>query len=221
MKNSSVAKAVAIASLAWISACASSAQAGPVPLSDIQPYERAAYDRTVTECDRLTAHPSDPERVSEGVTQDAMDKSAAIEACLEALANDPDNPRLNYQLARAYNYAGQPLEGAPYSNKAVTAGYPQSLFVAGYVRLENWDGLGPDPCYGGELIRRSAEAGRLAGLIGFPHYAMAGRFADCESYPIVDKAELERFLNEAGPRAETYYQSILVQELKEKFEQLE
>jgi hypothetical protein len=30
-----------------------------------------------------------------------MDKPAAIAACQQAVAADPDNPRLNYQLGRA------------------------------------------------------------------------------------------------------------------------
>ncbi len=188
-----------------------------VSLADIETYDRGAYQRDVTDCDRLAAHPSDPEKVTEGVSQAAMDKPAAIEACLRAVADDPDNPRLNYQLARAYGYSGRHEEGDPYRDKAVAKGYPQSLFVVGYIRLEGWDGRAKDPCYGGALIRRSALAGRYAGLVGFPHYVMTGRFDGCETYPVIDESEITRFLTTAEERAGDYYQRLLVEQLKTQF----
>ena len=156
-------------SFAFVLALMLALQAGPVPLDEIATYDRAAWDRTVTACDRLAGHHDDPEAVTEGVSREAMDLEAAIAACLDAVAADPDNPRLNYQLARAYGYSGLHDEGQAYRDAALRAGYPQSLFVVGYIRLTGWDGRDRDPCYGGELIRRSAEAGRFAGLVGFPH----------------------------------------------------
>lgn len=186
--------------------------------ADIQTYDRNAYDRTVTECDRLAGHPSDPEKVIEGgITRATMDKPAAIKACLTALETDPDNPRLNYQLARAYGYSGLHELGDVYRDKAVRAGYPQSLFVVGYIRIEGWDGREPQPCYGGELVRRSAHAGRFAGLVGFPHYVQTGAFQGCEEYPAIDPKEIMGFLNEAESRADGYYQTILVRSLKAHF----
>ncbi|MEM9600150.1 MAG: hypothetical protein AAF926_03930 [Pseudomonadota bacterium] len=188
------------------------------PFAHIQAYEREAYDRTVTECDRLATHPSDPEAVlSEGVTRDEMDKHSAIEACHAALESDPDNPRLNYQLARAYGYSGLHEQGDLYRERAVKAGYPQSLFVVGYIRIEGWDGRTPDPCYGGELVRRSAQAGRFAGLVGFPHYVQTGAFSDCEDYPVINPEEISVFLDQAAERTSGYYQTILVRSLKAHF----
>lgn len=186
----------------------------PVSLDDIQTYDRADWSRAATDCDRLAGHPSDPERVGEGRARADIDLDAAIAACLDAVGDDPDNPRLNYQLARVYGYSDRHEEGDPYRNTALAAGYPQSLFVVGYIRLEGWDGRGKDACYGGELIRRSALAGRYAGLVGFPHYALNGLFDDCPSYPVVDDAEIKAFLDRAGPQSKTYYQRLLVSELK-------
>ena len=186
--------------------------------SEIKAYQRDDYKREVTRCDELAGHPNDPERVTDGVTQELMNKPAAISACLKAVKNDPDNPRLNYQLARAYGYSGLHEAGAVYRKKALNSGYPQSLFVFGYIRIEGWDGNTPDPCYGGELVRRSAEAGRFAGLVGFPHYVMTGTFENCNAYPKVDAAEIMFFLNEAEKKAEDYYQRILVKTLKTYFE---
>ena len=189
------------------------------PFENIVTYDRDAFDRTITDCDLLAGHPSDPERVIEGgITRDKMDKPAAIEACHKALKADPENPRLNYQLARAYGYSGLHEEGDLYRMKAVEAGYPQSLFVFGYIRIEGWDGRPKDPCYGGELVRRSAHAGRFAGLVGFPHYAQTGAFNDCDAYPAIDIEEINGFLDQAEDRASDYYQRILVKSLKAHFE---
>lgn len=190
------------------------AAAADDPFSSIKTYDRKDWNREATKCDRIAAHPGDPEAVTEGVEQAEIDLPAAIAACLAAVAADPDNPRLNYQLARAYGYSGKHAEGERYRVAALNAGYPQSLFVVGYIRIENWDGRGKDVCYGGELVRRSAVAGRFAGLVGFAHYALSGLFEDCEAYPVVDRAELRRFLEKAGAEAEDYYQRLLVAELK-------
>ncbi len=63
---------------------------------------------------------------------------------------------------------------------------------------------------------RSAIAGRFAGLVGFPHYALSGRFAECAETPAADKDELAEFLNTAEGRAAGFYQRLLVFELKAK-----
>jgi hypothetical protein len=189
-----------------------------LPLESIATYAREDWDRTVTRCDTLIAHPSDPEAVSAGVSRSDADLPAAIDACHDAVAADPGNPRLNYQLARAYGYSGLHADGQPYRDAALAAGYPQSLFVVGYIRVENWDGRGADPCYGGELIRRSAHAGRFAGLVGFPHYYLMGAFEDCDAYPVIDRAEMSAFLDDAEARAEDYYQGLLVQQLRARLE---
>ncbi|MEM9495437.1 MAG: hypothetical protein AAGA09_05500 [Pseudomonadota bacterium] len=187
------------------------------PFANIKTYDRDAHNRKETLCDQLAGHPNDPEAVARGVSQEEMDKPAAIAACLAAVENDPDNPRLNYQLARAYGYSGLHEEGDPYRTKALEAGYPQSLFVVGYIRIEGWDGREADPCYGGELVRRSAQAGRLAGLVGFPHYVQTGRLDRCGAYPVVRREEIQSFLQNAEGKARTYYQRILIKSLETHF----
>ena len=190
------------------------------PFGEIATYDRNSFHRAVTDCDLLAAHHNDPERVSEGITQNDMDKPAAIAACLKALENDPDNPRLNYQLARAYGYSGLHEESDPYRLKALNAGYPQSLFVIGYISILSWDGRGADPCYGGELVRRSALAGRFAGLVGFPHYVQMGTFDQCETYPAINKTEMKSFLDQAKNSTDDYYHLILIERLEKGIEGL-
>lgn len=204
---------ILVALLTFMAAAPASAN----PFADISAYDRDAYSRTVTQCDLIAGHPSDPERVTPGVSQEAMDKPAAISACHAALEVDPDNPRLNYLLARAYGYSGLHTKSDPYRIKALNAGYPQSLFVIGYIRIEGWDGRPADPCYGGELVRRSADAGRFAGLVGFPHYVQIGMFDECTDYPKIDVEEIRGFLDTAEEHADGYYQQILVKSLHSHF----
>jgi len=185
-----------------------------VPLDEIGRYERNAYSRAPTGCDRLAAHYDDPERVGEGVTRAAMDKPAAIEACRRAVAEDPGNPRLRYQLGRAYGYSGRHEEAIPHREAALRAGYPQSLFVMGYIRTTGWDGAPPDACYGGELILRSARTGRLAGLLGFPHYALLGYFDDCDGHPRYSDADLLELLDRAEAATSDFYKTALIAQLR-------
>lgn len=179
----------------------------------ISTYRRSDWSQEVTACDQLAGHPDDPEAVTEGVSRPEMSLEAAIEACEAAVQADPEHPRLNYQLARAYGYSGRHEDGQPYRMMALRAGYPQSLFVVGYIRLTGWDGREPDPCYGGALIRLSAQAGRFAGLVGFPHYALEGRFEDCEEL-IIDADELLGFLDQADAAGPDFYQSALITHMR-------
>ncbi len=166
----------------------------------------------ITQCDRLIAHPDDPDRVGEGVSRTNADLPAAIEACQQAVAGDPDNPRLNYQLARALGYSGRGGEALPYRAKAVAGDYPQALFVVGYITMLGLNEQPRDVCEGGRLIQRSAAAGRLAGLVGFPHYWQQGRFEDCGLS--VAPGELASYLEQAKEQAGgDYYKDLLIEQL--------
>jgi hypothetical protein len=173
----------------------------------------AAQD--VTECDRLAAHPLDPDKVAPGVPEGKVDLAAAIPACQAAVKADPKNPRLNYQLARVLGYAGRGDEAAPYREAAVAGDYPQALFVVGYIHLLGLNKAEKDACKAGELIRRSAIKGRLAGQVGFPHWSLQGRFAGC---PVKqDWAEMLGFLEAAkGQIGGDFHQGLLVETLTDQ-----
>jgi hypothetical protein len=196
-----------------------SAQSAPINPADIQTYQRDQWSREVTPCDIAAAHPDDPERVATGVARAAVDLEAARIACHAAVLADPENPRLNYQLARVYGYSGRHAEGEPFRMAALKAGYPQSLFVFGFIRLTGWDGAPADPCLGGELIRLSAHAGRFAGLVGYPHYAVSGAFDGCGIQ--IDKTELLGFLDRADAASDDFYKDILIAQLRHRVEALE
>ena len=82
----------------------------------------AAASAEVTECDRLTANPPDPDRVAEGVPRSQIDLPTAIAACKTALAAEPDVARFAYQLGRVYFYDGDVPQALNYMGRAADQG---------------------------------------------------------------------------------------------------
>jgi TPR repeat protein len=182
---------------------------------DFRPFDPSKYSQTVTDCDRLAAHPDDPYHVAPGNERKDIDLPAAMAACEAAVKKDPDNPRLNYQLARVYGYSGMGEKAIPYRAAAVDADYPQSLFVVGYLHLLGLNQQPQDTCRAAELIRRSAQQGRLAGQVGFVRWSLNGTFAGC---PVrQDPAEMLGFLEAAKSQVGgDFYRSQLVDLLTEQ-----
>lgn len=178
-------------------------------------YDVSGYSQTPTQCDRLASHPLDPFKVADGVSQSAVDLPAAIAACEAAVRADPDNPRLNYQLARVYGYSGQGEKAYPHRAAAVAADYPQSLFVVGFLHMYGMNKQPLDVCRGGELIHRAALYGRSSALVGYPRYVLQGLYDDCD-VPM-QREELLAFLaHERSLIGSDYYRGMLVDMLEEQ-----
>ena len=176
-------------------------------------YDYSRWSQAVTECDRLAAHGRDPGHVGTPVMSETMDKDAAIAACLDALEKDPDNPRLNYQLGRAYGYSGRGEEAMPYRLKALEADYPQSTFVIGYIHLLGLN-IEQDTCRALDLWLRSAKYRRLAALVSLPRHYLRGDFDACGVE--IPTADLRAYLEEAKKVSSDYYVGMLVDELLAK-----
>ena len=82
----------------------------------------SAFD-LVSECDLLSAHPSDPERTAEGVSDDEIVPKLAIIACESALEDDPTEPRYAFQLGRAFLSVKREEEARTQLANASAAGY--------------------------------------------------------------------------------------------------
>ena len=180
--------------------------------ADTLQWDASPYSQEVTPCDLTAAHGRDPNSVAPGVSQDEMDFPRAIDACKAALATDPDNPRLQYQLARVYVYSGQGEKAEPHMEAATAAEYPQALFVDGYMHVVGIHTLPRDVCRAERLLRRAAQYGRLAGQIGYARYALDGEFNECE--PAVAPNEIREFLATAATSTSDYYQSMLIEMLQ-------
>ena len=199
-----------------LAGAALAAPQAPLPTAS---WEASRWSSEITECDRLANHPDDPHKLTPGVGEKKVDLVRAVPACEAAVKADPENPRLNYQLGRVYGYSGQGEKAYPYRNKAVAGGYPQALFVIGYITFHGYNKQPKDVCHGAELIRRSAIANRFAGQIAFTHYALDGLLKDC---PIkIDRAELLGFVNAAAElTGGDFYKETLVERLKADVEAL-
>lgn len=182
---------------------------------EFEDYDYSRWSQEVTDCDRLAAHGRDPGHVAPAVTQQEMDKPAAIKACLAAVAKDPENPRLNYQLGRAFGYSGRGEEAMPYREKALAAEYPQSTFVIGYLHLIGVT-IEQNTCRAMELWLQSAKNRRLAALISLPRHYLRGDFQSCGvEIPDVD---LRAYLEEAKSLSDDYYVGMLIDELLAKLD---
>ena len=212
MKKTALALLVVV--VAVVASIMGSARAAGLP----QPtFDKSKFSQEPTACDLLAAHPDDPDRVAPGRerAEIAKDYAGAIAACESAVARDPENPRLRYQLARVLGYSGQGKLAMPHREKAIAGRYPQALFVNGFLYLTGQNENPKDVCKAGELMRESAIEGRLAGLLGFPRYAMQGTFAGCTVKQ--DRAELLAFLDAARQQVVgDFYRTMLVDLLREE-----
>lgn len=177
-------------------------------------FDTSKYSQKVTGCDLLAAHPDDPNKVAPGLKQSQIDLPAAIGACQAAVARDPANPRLNYQLGRVYGYSGQGEKAGPYRDAALAADYPQALFVYGFLHLSGENKATKDLCLAGELIRRSALYGRIAGQIGFPLWSLKGEFEGCAVKQ--DPQEMLGFLAAADEQTGDFYQETAIELLQDR-----
>ncbi len=129
----------------------------------------------VTSCDRLAAHPDDPDKTGSGVSQNELDAARAIAACDSDLRADPKNPRLAYQLGRALFSAGQSETARRQFAASAAAGYRQAQFMLGFLALN----IDRQPCAAGEHWRKAAQGGHLWAEFSFASSALAGTFAGC------------------------------------------
>lgn len=94
-----------------------------VPLLTAPTLARA--DNEIFECDRLAAHPIDPNRPEgiSGVFIDELEPALAIPACELALEQKPGHARLQFQFARSLYKAERFPEALQFIRLAVEQGY--------------------------------------------------------------------------------------------------
>lgn len=179
----------------------------------------SAQANAIEECDRLAAHPSDPDKVGKGVLQRDVDKPAAIKACGEAVKLEPNSPRLNYQFGRVNFYNGDAKTALPYLRKAADLNHEQAQFVLGLIE-RNGSGVDPaDPCKTQKLWSKAADAGLYSALVSYPRDVMKGLYADCKV--TFDKAQIKTYLGKANDIASNqggYYERLLMEDLRDQYD---
>lgn len=173
----------------------------------------------VTECDRLAAHPSDPDKLTEGVATAALMQALApaIAACEQAVAADPDNPRLNYQLGRVLFYNQEYARGFRLVEKAAALGHRQAQFVAGLIYADGQEGfIKPDHCRSLPLWQQAADRGHYAAEVSLSRNYLRGVYEGCGAQ--VKREAIVGYLQSASKKTKSYYEKLLVEYLLEQAE---
>lgn len=164
-----------------------------------------------TECDRLAGHPSDPDKIVDGVSQSQVLgwPNAAIHACQQAVAAEPGNARVRYQLGRVLFYTGRHADALPHLEASAAARHRQAQFVLGLFYTDGVKGvLEPDACRALALWRDAAERGHFAARVALSRDYLRGAYEGCESRP--SKTEVAEYLDSAAKDARDYYQRLLI-----------
>jgi Sel1 repeat/Putative peptidoglycan binding domain len=117
----------------------------------------------VTDCDRIAASATDPERVTQGVTIGALDGAAGVKACRAALAKYPNTARFEFQLARSLQKTEAFDEAAVLYGKLVEHGYFAALVNYGWL-LNNGQGVKQNQQAAVKLYLLAAQQGDLFGM---------------------------------------------------------
>lgn len=136
------------------------------------------FASAVTPCDREAGHGLDPDGVVAGVSRSAMDFEAAEKACRQAVADYPAHARSNYQLGRVLYYAGKGKESLPFLQASADAGYPQALFVLGFIQTIE-DQVPINYCAAAKLWTKSAALDHPWTGVYLPWEYLKGNFSDC------------------------------------------
>lgn len=87
-----------------------------------QPKDSSVFE-LVQDCDLLAAHPEDPQRMAEGVADDAIIPRLAITACQGPAERSGEDARFAFQLGRALLSQGRKREAVAQFEKAAKADY--------------------------------------------------------------------------------------------------
>jgi uncharacterized protein len=90
-------------------------------------------DSLITECDIVAADPYDDGRITAGVPWGLVNTSIAIRACVRAVAKDPNNPRLLFNLGRALDIAERFEEAEKFYRQAADLGYASGFKNLGFM----------------------------------------------------------------------------------------
>jgi TPR repeat protein/ABC-type uncharacterized transport system substrate-binding protein len=129
-------------------------------VSVLPAFPQVQQDATLA-CDRAATSPTDKNRPFGGpaVFFASINSQVAIAACQEAAAAEPENPRILFQLGRAYAAARANGSARAYFQKASDLGYPQAQANLGTFYAAGRGGLARDDEEALRLSRLAADQG--------------------------------------------------------------
>lgn len=169
----------------------------------------------ITDCDREVAHPSDPNRVTDGKSGSEVFLQKAIPACRKAIESDSDNPRLHYQLGRALVYWADinqtdTSEGVKHVKIAAEKDYPQAMFVLGLLYKRDNDFCAAEP-----WTKGAADLGLKSARISYVNDFLGDKYKGCTS---ASAKEMAVYLEAVSDQVNGYYENMLLGSLKREFE---
>lgn len=173
----------------------------------------AATETAVAACDRLAAHPEDPQRVTPGIPQSQIDFPLAIATCEKAVTEQPENARSRYQLARVLFYSGQNERAVQEMQRSADAGHIQAQYIFATFIARGRPFAPTDLCLAERYWRQSAEAGRQAARVQYLRFTLKGRFDGCAS--VAEDAQLQRFVDGIAKDAGGVYEQLFVEDFRE------
>lgn|GEM_PF-2576819 len=86
-----------------------------------------ANGETLSLCDRIGSVPGDKDAIIQPIGQLAYNPLAVTQACTDALKENPDNPRHNYQIAISLALLGEHHLAISTMKRAADLGYPAAI----------------------------------------------------------------------------------------------
>nr|WP_321445165.1 hypothetical protein [uncultured Cohaesibacter sp.] len=118
----------------------------------------------INECDRLAAHPFDPDAKGEGVPYASLKANDVIEACQQAIDMFPDEARFYSQLTRGLHKAGKFRKAVEATRKGAELGSGHSMaFLA--VMYQQGQAVPKDQSKALEWFEKAAAAGNPAAMV--------------------------------------------------------
>ncbi len=174
-----------------------------------------AAEQSVSPCDALAGHPSDPDKVGAGVDREKIDIPKAIAACEAGLKAEPTNARFEYQLGRLLFYSKRTPEALPRLERSAKGGHRQAEFVLGYIHEEGLNDLPKNICLAEPLWRSAAGRDHFAARVSYARLWIKGSWDGCPTGK-TDRTAIERFLESAKKDTTDYYQGLLIDDLRER-----
>jgi len=125
----------------------------------------AIVNSPIHQCDRLSAHPADVDRIGTAVTYTALKSQIpqAVAQCRDAVSLYPGVSRFEFQLGRALDAQKNNQEAAQWYRKAAERGYTAAMYSLA-VSYDEGDGLDKDQSMANYWYRQAARQGQKSAM---------------------------------------------------------